>query len=989
MTISVGFRWLAMSEAHHSNGAEKGESIRHFRKCYIQTKKMSHRKRFIRWQVALLAILLLLSGCQKGTGGSQDTETQQPEDISPEDLLLVGGNTGDYVIIVPTYATKTESQAAEDLKAKIQEATGTALAVKKDYVREGTEFVVSDREILIGSTNRTESITAKATVPYQGDYYVGVQGSKLIVLANTESGYDQALNYLADCFTAAAGLLGVQKTLEYSSFSHRDETLAEKSLDPVLHWGFEEVENSIALDDSGSHPAVLKNMESKWGYVGEGVMVTQLNPGYADLGKGTIAKALEGKSSFSVSFAMMRNYRCCNLTTLLKVYFDGSDANLIVSAKENGVITVSVRSVAAEPYKTFTYSYSVGGNESLPTMSSLPLENTGVWQTVTISVDLAGRSVAFFANGKQIKANESTSMLYFSSNTVKLGNCDVSDSFGGPQDSTYYCFSGFLDELSVYDHALNAEEVQLLTPVDGDTTSPAKDQKFVEQLVSRMGDSAAIYEDSGNVLYHGKIDKLDVTDYSQIAKLIDGVLCIPANFVVRWIGDLNGVEMIEAGGCNYYSVDALCSAKDLTACRYGKLTVLSKSTDQAFSVEDDARYLERMIEFYTDSWYPSEPKYPYEQTRVVVEKSGTNLGSYTTKYLCTPSITEHKGKLYLSTDLEGINNRSCEIYLSEDDGDTWSHISSVPAMYWATLFSHDGSLYLLGVSNTSATARQVTIVKSEDDGKTWTTPRSDYGILAPQYTGAHSGGMPILCANGKIYKTFEDIDSLYRNYPFMMWIDEDADLLDPNAWNVTEKYDLNDSLYLQIVPDVRIPNDSVEPLEGNAVLTPDGRVVNMLRLTTATSPGYGLMLVLDENTKTLSAANLDGLKNGLFFSMPTGTDKFTIKYDEQTGYYIAFVNNKTQSLNYWSRNVLSMVISKDLVNWSIVDTILTDRTMMNPYVSLWKHGFQYVDWMVDGEDLVLAVREAMDDSANFHDSNYICTYRIKNYQAIISEYVDR
>ena len=94
-------------------------------------------------------------------------------------------------------------------------------------------------------------------------------------------------------------------------------------------------------------------------------------------------------------------------------------------------------------------------------------------------------------------------------------------------------------------------------------------------------------------------------------------------------------------------------------------------------------------------------------------------------------------------------------------------------------------------------------------------------------------------------------------------------------------------------------------------------------------------------------------------------------------------------MNYWSRNVLSMVVSKDLVHWDILDTVLVDRTMMNFYCSLWKHGFQYVDWIADGDDLLLAVREAMGNSFNFHDSNHTCVYRIQNYEALINQFYEK
>lgn len=762
-----------------------------------------------------------------------------------------------------------------------------------------------------------------------------------------------------------------------------------KELKPCLHWGFETVEDHISYDDTGSYPAFLPYPELRRGYKGQGIVLSQCREDdYVRLGQGTFAKLMNGKSGFTVSLAIMANYRVQHPINLLTLYLDAEIPAFRLHRDTTG-FRLYLRERRNSPEQCLKYAYVSSENGCLPLMRGCPMEYSGVWTQITISVDLSSNSVAFYANGQRLTADVEVS---FSVPRQECGKPTVPDVLGGPSNASYYSFSGFVDELNFYDVALTAEDVAALyDPLDGDS-SPARDQKRVEKLVARMGNSAAFYEGSGNVLYRGKIDKSDRTDYRKNVFCSDDMVMIPADFARRWVTDQMGEAPDSWKTVCYVSAEQLCDAVGGALCRFGKLTVISPPGEVGFSPNEDGRDLERMVAFYTEPWYPVEPSVPYEQTRTVVEKAGTQINDHVARFLCTPIIIRHKDALYVSLDLEGGARTTAEIYVSRDDGATWSHLSTVEGVFWANLFSHCGDLYLLGAKKVGD-CRRATIVKSTDDGLTWTTPVDGYGYLAPQFWnaprgGVHSAGMPILRKDGKIYKTFEQIEVVEGMgdvfYPFMMWADENADLLDNASWTFTEKFVFSPDDYRNMVPKLK-PCKNITPLEGNAVIAPDGRIMNALRLTTGTSPNYGLLLALDEESRRLVPADLKGMYRKQFFYIPTGTDKFTIHYDPKNKCYISFVNNKTQSINYWSRNVLSMVVSKDLVHWEIIDTVLVDRTMMNFYCSMWKHGFQYVDWIVDDADLLLAVREAMDDSENFHDANYICVYRINNYAELIAK----
>jgi hypothetical protein len=73
------------------------------------------------------------------------------------------------------------------------------------------------------------------------------------------------------------------------------------------------------------------------------------------------------------------------------------------------------------------------------------------------------------------------------------------------------------------------------------------------------------------------------------------------------------------------------------------------------------------------------------------------------------------------------------------------------------------------------------------------------------------------------------------------------------------------------------------------------------------------------------------------------------------------------------RNTLALVCSTDLRNWEIRSVILYDPDVR--YV-----GFQYADWLFDGDDMIAVVRTAFGETTNCHNANYLTFHRIENFR---------
>ena len=77
------------------------------------------------------------------------------------------------------------------------------------------------------------------------------------------------------------------------------------------------------------------------------------------------------------------------------------------------------------------------------------------------------------------------------------------------------------------------------------------------------------------------------------------------------------------------------------------------------------------------------------------------------------------------------------------------------------------------------------------------------------------------------------------------------------------------------------------------------------------------------------------------------------------------------------RNTLSLSWSVDLINWEI-------RSVLLEYADVDRHGFQYVDWLFEGDDLIVVERTAYEDSESgtnsAHIANDLTLNRFENFR---------
>jgi hypothetical protein len=301
------------------------------------------------------------------------------------------------------------------------------------------------------------------------------------------------------------------------------------------------------------------------------------------------------------------------------------------------------------------------------------------------------------------------------------------------------------------------------------------------------------------------------------------------------------------------------------------------------------------------------------------------------------------------------------VYRSMDRGSSWAEIAKVDGLFWASIFEHRGAVFMIGTHHHHGA---LVCLRSDDGGQRWTTPGDGKTGLLREGKW-HTAPMPVISHDGRLWRAVEDADGpagwgqMYR--PRVMSIAEDADLLDAEAWTITNPIERDGGW---------LGGDFWCVLEGNAVVDRHGVVRNVLRsrreslaaVTTVSSDGRMQRIDPEFDRAAIRGAS----------------KKMLIRWDEPSKLYWALANPTPEGMSDLeatrTRNVLAAYTSPDLREW-------TRRATLLSHADAERHAFQYPDWIVEGEDMLIASRTAYDDGEGgahrAHDANYLTFHRVE------------
>ena len=328
-----------------------------------------------------------------------------------------------------------------------------------------------------------------------------------------------------------------------------------------------------------------------------------------------------------------------------------------------------------------------------------------------------------------------------------------------------------------------------------------------------------------------------------------------------------------------------------------------------------------------------------------------------------PASTEHEQAL-------------TAVYKSTNKGKSWAKISEIHGQFWSDLFVNQNVLYILGTWKHHG---NLIIRRSLDGGISWSEPTdSNNGLLLKgEY---HTAPMPMVIHNGRIWRAIENAKSESQQWgirysAMVISAPVDADLLKASNWTATNFLTHNPG-YLN--------GKFGGWIEGNAAVTPEGRLIDMLRVAIS-DKGRELAAIVNisGDGKIASFDPSDG-----FIDFVGGAKKFSIRYDQKSNRYWTICNMMSQEFMDRDagsiRNTLVIKSSSDLKNWTIQKVLLHHPDVL-------KHGFQYVDWQFDGQDIIFLSRTAWDDefggADNYHNANYLTFHRIKNFRRLQKDHL--
>lgn len=358
---------------------------------------------------------------------------------------------------------------------------------------------------------------------------------------------------------------------------------------------------------------------------------------------------------------------------------------------------------------------------------------------------------------------------------------------------------------------------------------------------------------------------------------------------------------------------------------------------------------------------------------VVIDHSPQSSGLY----IGSPSLTILPDGAYVAShDFFGPKSAEHEapttaVFRSMDRGASWQPAARLRGLFWANLFVHRGELYLLGTDKHHG---RLVIRRSKDGGQTWTEPADGATGLLTATGQYHTAPVPVVEWQGRLWRAVEDAmggTEWGRRYrPRWLSVAVEADLLQAANWTLSEP----------AVRDDRWLDGAFRAwLEGNAVVGRDQVLHNILRVDTPGLPERAALLTADAQGRWQP---FQPERDVLDF--PGGAKKFTIRFDAGSDRYWTLATVVAPGYGAGVkpatvRNTLALLCSEDLRRWET-------RCVLLHHPDTAKHGFQYPDWLVEGEDLVAVVRTAFDDEEggahNNHDANYLTFHRFKQFRRL-------
>ena len=160
--------------------------------------------------LTLLLSALMVLGCLTSCGGTAvettvadttiatEQTTTTAETTKPIEMLdLIADGATSYSLVRSEDASTEMIQRITELRNQIKEITGASLTYGTDWIKRGTEVPAQAKEIVIGTTNRPQTIAAQESIR-EKDFIITYDGERLIITGGNDESTMRAIDYFIE-----------------------------------------------------------------------------------------------------------------------------------------------------------------------------------------------------------------------------------------------------------------------------------------------------------------------------------------------------------------------------------------------------------------------------------------------------------------------------------------------------------------------------------------------------------------------------------------------------------------------------------------------------------------------------------------------------------------------------------------------------------------------------------------------------------------------
>jgi hypothetical protein len=344
-------------------------------------------------------------------------------------------------------------------------------------------------------------------------------------------------------------------------------------------------------------------------------------------------------------------------------------------------------------------------------------------------------------------------------------------------------------------------------------------------------------------------------------------------------------------------------------------------------------------------------------------------------FIGTPSfIVDSSGTWWASHNFfgAGTSENTTVIYKSEDLGGSWSQVTSITGVYWATLFEHGANLYLLG---TSGLYGNLVLYYSSNN---WAT-NSNVTISSGNY---HKGSTSFASLDGYLFFAVEDAQSGSPTWPTdflaQVWFADTADLTNVANWRSSNTITYNTSW-----GDGGWSQEGW--LEGN-VINDSGSIKVLYRHNNGTEH-KGCLITSTWNSSTPSLTLAFDDSTG-FIDVLGGSIQFQPIWHSGASVWLIISNHRTAvraADPNQQRDELWLCKSSNLTTWTAVKQLHGDAAERTLDRGVDYSGFQYVNSVLSADENTLhyVSRTSWRGADTEHNANRLTYDFVPNVNALL------